>query len=523
MNQRQNKIAFLSRDKTFIIRTTFGIGLFFFTAGFLIHFFASQPDTSTRENPAPKTARDYAKLIRSIGDNWQNLNAIGPGLDPKILGPGGLQLPDLIAQTTLPGNQSDLLSRFLSALTTNRDAIDSFRTYFESVHAENPTTPLAAGFAAYLHAIAGNNTQALDLYIAEGAFPGASFERRAAITIATKSKDRATLETILPLPGFREQIPRHLEDQVAIITRDFSALLSNQFAHWFRVLHPGYFAVSLINGSIWLIIIFLTLALKKRHLPIAFVSVAAGIFSTAVTLALYSLQNFYTGVALTGSLVDDAVYWIAGVGLREEFAKLLCFAVLIPFLRPFNSGALAFACASFVGLGFAIEENNQYFNGTLSSAALPRFLTANFLHLATTGIAGYHLYQLSFGFKRRWEPALGAFLFVVVLHGAYDFLPSTPLEISREIGIASIFIIGILAFNHAKMTGQLRIHDRSHPVSPLAVFVFGTALILGLSFTTYIAGLHGEITFAQAVSGFGKASLSAIVVAFLFINRFRSA
>ena len=78
------------------------------------------------------------------------------------------------------------------------------------------------------------------------------------------------------------------------------------------------------------------------------------------------------------------------IGLREEALKLLLFVPLIPFLLNRDDLEIL-TVAGLVGLGFALEENINYFQASAGLSAVGRFATANFLHIALTAMCGLTL------------------------------------------------------------------------------------------------------------------------------------
>jgi len=119
-------------------------------------------------------------------------------------------------------------------------------------------------------------------------------------------------------------------------------------------------------------------------------------------------------------------YNIGGVAVREEVCKLLLFVPLLTFLIRRNDELEALLVASFVGLGFAIEENTDYFMSSEAMSAPARFLTANFLHVALTGVNGLALYRACIRKVNGMNEFLFVFPLTILVHGLYDALPDFP-------------------------------------------------------------------------------------------------
>ena len=78
-----------------------------------------------------------------------------------------------------------------------------------------------------------------------------------------------------------------------------------------------------------------------------------GALSTIPTLFLVIIEDAYVGYQPDGNLVPTIAFYVGGVGLREEFCKLLFFLPFAPYLAKKRFDLDALIVASFVGLGFA--------------------------------------------------------------------------------------------------------------------------------------------------------------------------
>ena len=120
--------------------------------------------------------------------------------------------------------------------------------------------------------------------------------------------------------------------------------------------------------------------------PIYLAAFALGVLSVAPTLFLVAFEQARLHLVETGDVARDLIFFVFGVGLREEGSKLLLFAPLLPLLRRYGTKLDVLVAGAFVGLGFAAEENLGYLADKDLRTGLARFLTANFLHMAMTGI-----------------------------------------------------------------------------------------------------------------------------------------
>lgn len=159
----------------------------------------------------------------------------------------------------------------------------------------------------------------------------------------------------------------------------------------------------------------------RAHLVAALAALPLGAASALATLAVVSITEVYIPFdRLAPTILNNLLYCILGIGLREELLKLLFLAPLLPWLRKMDDLPLLVVC-SLVGLGFAIEENTAYYDDYGGGAVLARFLTANFFHITLTGLAGFYLTRAVRGEPDGYENFFEQFGLMVLLHGVYDF------------------------------------------------------------------------------------------------------
>ena len=173
-----------------------------------------------------------------------------------------------------------------------------------------------------------------------------------------------------------------------------------------------------------------------------------------------------------------------------------------------------------VGLGFALAENLLYFRriafepSSYASDVLGRLLTANFLHIAFTGVLGLAFFRMCRWPKTRWEEFVGTFLGVVVVHGVYDAL----LEMGDQ-GMQpfALILMALVAYRYFHLANETR--EPAHQVvSPLGIFVVGAALITGLAwnYEVWLNGFNGT-----SIKIFAEAAVGVGIIGFIYINQLR--
>ena len=212
-----------------------------------------------------------------------------------------------------------------------------------------------------------------------------------------------------------------------------------------------------------------------------------GWISTDLTLGTVVIVNDWLGPEAGRGLL----YYIADsflIGLREEFWKLLLFLPLLPILVRRGTEVQALTLASIVGLGFAIQENANYYLQSGGHGILGRYVTANFLHMALTGYAGYFAFR---GFRYRtapeWQGAGIAFVKVVAVHALYDLWILAP-QLS-DWSFLSMIIFILLSREYLRLALYIRPNQRVL-VSMTRIFVGCLATATGIHYL-YLAARLG--------------------------------
>jgi hypothetical protein len=311
----------------------------------------------------------------------------------------------------------------------------------------------------------------------EGARPEAVESRREAVDALAALDDFAALTRLREDPLYADLISPHHLLQHAVATRDWRMIIPLTPLVQFTSYDTGILVLTIISGVAWA---FFLVHLgdppgwfSKMSLVYG-LAFMAGALSTTVTLYAVTWQDEMRGFSPEGDMLRKFLYFVAGVGLREELSKLLLFLPFLPWLRKRDDDLVALLVASFVGLGFAIEENGNYFLMTSGTSAPGRFLTANFFHVALTGVNGLYLFRACGRGLNGFSDFLAILGVSIIAHGAYDALPDLPdAEVGGFLAIAVYVGYALLYFRRAH---ELRTHVRT-TISLTGSFVLGVSLL----------------------------------------------
>lgn len=291
--------------------------------------------------------------------------------------------------------------------------------------------------------------------------------------------------------------------EIAIHERDWRAATRALPALWRSELKPRYVALSLIAALAWGFFCARLGKVKERvgtRLPLYVAAFVLGAASIAVTDFLIIVEESKLRLIETGDLGRDVIYYVFGVGLREEGSKLLLFLPLLPILRRWGDKLDVLVCGALVGLGFAAQENLGYLAREDLHTGLGRFLTANFLHMAMTALLANALDDFVRDGEKHASDFLRTSLLVVGLHGAYDLL-LTREDPAASYAAMAVFVILTKLFLDAVDLARKKV-DRG--LSPSHAFIAALAVVTGTSLAHAIdvVGLQqAPIVLAQGLLG----------------------
>lgn len=270
-----------------------------------------------------------------------------------------------------------------------------------------------------------NYAEAYRFFRAEGEFEEAAKSRERAVMILRQLESYAELSEVLQEPLYREFSDVDTRIDLAVWRRDWAEVAKLLPRQMFSGADAGLILLGLVPAVVWSALLLLLGQVGRWSLAgLCGLAFLAGVASTLPTLFWVIVQDAYVDYRPDGDLLFTVAYFVGGVGLREEFCKLLLFSPFLPLVARRRDERMAWLLASFVGLGFAAQENINYFVSSLGGAAPARLLTANFFHVALTGMCGLFLARGAMG--RGMTDFLYIFGVMVVAHGLYNalfFLP----------------------------------------------------------------------------------------------------
>lgn len=438
--------------------------------------------------------------------------SVAPLVDPRRVAGLGLPLPRV---DKTGGVSDEEVSRFLARRDLPRevtllgrwawnaddlDAETSYRAQVEQAADADPPMPWANHLLARAALHEGKPKVAVQRYLREGlSFPERRDDVAQAMRILVSLGEWATLERALADPALAPHAGAWAHFELALHKGDARGLLRWAAPYTFHF--PGWATLALctVPAVAWLAFLLRLGLLREQRalqLPVAFAAFALGVLSVVPTLLVAALEERRLHFVESGNLVKDAVFFVLGVGLREEASKLIAFLPLLPLLLKRGNRLDVLVCGALVGLGFAAEENLGYIAHGDLTTAMARFLTANFFHMALTALAADALYELLKAKEDRSFDFTKTFLLLCTIHGAYDFFLTAHVVENLSYFAMAVFVVltrnFLVAVDHARVRA-----GRGLPLLP--VFAVGMAAVMAASFA-----------YAVAAVGYGLALMSML-------------
>lgn len=344
-------------------------------------------------------------------------------------------------------------------------------------------------------------------------------EEKEAVMDAWKELDREKVLSLFEEKRYRDAFTPNERLAIRTDIRDFRGLAVDTALREWRLLISPYTIPAIFTAAIWFLILMPFWEITRTRMIACLVAFALGIVSAGLTIYAFMLQERMQGFVENpdDSVLSQFIYWIAGVALREETLKLLCFIPVAIWASRRKNDVEGMILAAMVGLGFAFQENIGYFaRGLDDYQSVSRLVSANPLHFCVTGLTGFYFYRMLVRKFHGMEEFLFSFIAVVVVHGIYNAMISMPAL--NGMGFFSMLLVAGLAYQFFDpLRSKMDVVGSGQRVSPLGVFVLGiaslTCVILVYS-STYLP-------FSDALANFLYGIGSTIPIAFAFINRFR--
>ena len=347
--------------------------------------------------------------------------------------------------------------------------------------------------------------------------PNAEEPRKRILALHWSREDFPALERLQTDPTYASFFTPEMRLQVAMRQKKWAdiwaplmELQKDNFSHRIPLI------LTCVAGAVWLILAWQMAqanGLFSFRIWAPLFAIPLGALSTLPVLFLDVYQSEAWGLKHTGLFFEDCVFFVGGVGLREEFCKWLLFLPLVPALLMRGSRLEMVIVAGCVGLGFAIEENVSYFRQADPSNAFGRFLTANFFHFAATGLIGLAFCDAVRNIGKDWWRFPVVFLLVSLAHGFYDAFISVPSYIFLALGY-SCFILLSLAFFRSVARERGAATDQ---IFPAATLIIGLATLVG----TIIVCASVEYGLDFALSAIVGSGIFLAIFIYMFFVLFR--
>jgi len=526
---------FLTRDRRFLLRTSAIIVTLGLIVASLIVISSRQEDsksTPPQRTPAQnRVHREYHELRHAPTPQPRSLALwlrLVLGQMESHTTEDGTDAHELFASTgMLAGYDAALVVR---AHSTSDAPAGLFQDFLAAALGSDPTAleRLSLRASAVPHEILaselfgsvqkrlGNTDAAMRAFFTEGLhFPDATAAREESLRLAVTRRNLEILTRIAEQPGWIESFHPLLQHHAGALLGDVWMQWQGLIKHRLTEVPYGMLALAFFVAALWYFILVQHSDQDRWRWARPMPALMAGVCSVWPTLTILAYQEYVQGMTSEAPFPHDLLYYLIGVGLREEGCKLALFALFLPWLLWRQKPGLALLTGAFVGLGFSLHENIGYYQDFGGTIAWLRFLSANFLHISLTGICAHSLYNMLRTRFARAEEFIFTFAAAVAAHGGYDWLATGKLG---DNGWLSIIVLVVTASRFIDLLAT-ETDPRRLTISPRAVFTFGSALLIAVSF---VLGAWTSRSMSGVATA-GQSSLAMVPIALLYWRKFENA
>jgi protease PrsW len=305
--------------------------------------------------------------------------------------------------------------------------------------------------------------------------------RRRAVHALLDAKRLERLTELAQDPAFAAHFSWSIRQDIALAQMNWPDLVITVIPAAYEKANGLMVGLTLLVGLVWATILLRfngALSWQNTAVRWAVPALIAGALSAHLTILIIFLQENQMGLAFGDTVFSQFRYILVGIGLREEAAKLIGFVLLLPWAKKMKNLEIL-TLAGLVGLGFAVEENINYFTAAGGLGTLARFVTANFLHISLTAMCGLALVRALVYRGEAMQEFLFTFTAAVVVHALYNAFLMVPLLADYSMFNSIVFVL--LAFQYFNWLRYLR-PQWSDSFSITAHFTFGIVLLSGASF-----------------------------------------
>ncbi len=386
----------------------------------------------------------------------------------------------------------------------------------EEVNHESP--PTGARFALGLWLMDdGKPSEAINLFHQENLDSPHALIRQSELEATLRARDVNHLYSLRENPAYDGELRGVHFFHMGVLTQDWGMIFRWFWLAQYENIFAGTLFMVLVAGAIWtaLILSLFPRPLLRAYIFLVPLALALGWISTWPTIWSSIWMENRFNIEEGHNFFSALLYYLVSVGFREEICKLLLFTPLLFRVSKNGRDLEALLFGAMVGLGFAIEENINYFtNYQGTGVAVSRFVSANLLHLSLTGVTSLALTRAVRDPNRWLADAVTTLAMCIGIHGLYNTLLSQPVPGLGEISFFSGTLLAACSFLFFRETGSLSsIHGLR--ISRTALFCWGFCLLFNLE----LMSASVLLPFDNALFLTGNAALSATLTAYIFLHQ----
>jgi RsiW-degrading membrane proteinase PrsW (M82 family) len=500
------RLYFFSRDRVLLF--SLAVGLLALAAGVAWCLRAPDQWSNAPKSPEEALARELALPNPTLAAVLAPL----PSIAGKASGSSADEVRRALAESLLAPHGKLVAVAYWESLASGTSEANA-----ELLLRAHQAKPLAAAneLVGDLHAKRRELELACTYYRRENEVSGAGSARAKLLDMLVRLKRHGELRVLAADPAFATAFTPRMRLAVAMHHQLWAEVVRALIAVEMETWKTLPLTLAGVAGLVWFVIAIQAIQPKqwvsvRTILPL--LAVLAGLASAGPAHFVSIWQEEIWGFHPNGDFLHDYLFFLAGAAPREELIKLLFVLPFIPILLKRGSSLEMLIVCGCVGLGFAIERNLQSYQHGGPDGAFGRFLTANFFHLAATGLTGLALCRFLSHPRRGIVPLVLTVGGVIMAHGIYDaFMAVEGVRLLSVFSMMSFLALSLVFFHQLR---QLR-DNATDQLYISATLVIGMSLLSG----AMLVCAAMQLGFPLAVTSLAANAAGLILVVCLFYRQ----
>lgn len=239
------------------------------------------------------------------------------------------------------------------------------------------------------------------------------------------------LEILLKKDPYLAHIPNYLAEEYHFRNRQWPGFFRALTRRFLNPLNWSGFLAALFIAGVWFWYVRSIDIFQRERWSLMLLTFLCGALSPIIVFFISSFNQYEMGFDMEGGFLQSLMYSVVGIGLVEEFAKIVPLILILWFSKAIKEPYDFLLYASISALGFAFSENLLYFQSSKLEIIHGRGFISVVGHMCWSSFVAYGIVLAKFRYKS-WNSLITFWVFLILAslaHGLFDFWLIGPVKI----------------------------------------------------------------------------------------------